>query len=198
MQQVNLYLDEFAPKPQRLGLRSLLQLLAGVLLLLILIGLFLSQQLSSARQQSAESRQALDAVIAAISQSHGDQLAQQNVAMQLEQLLKQVAEQQALLADLKQREASQTKGFASVLQTLAEQHDARLWLTHIAIRHGSLQLAGETLDAAVVPSWLGRLQTSEPLAGQRFAALSLNRIEDKPGVIAFSVDPGAEHAAISR
>ncbi|NQD37302.1 hypothetical protein HPT27_09705 [Permianibacter sp. IMCC34836] len=207
MQQINLFLAEFAPAPQRLTLRTLLRLLIGLLLVLVLIGAFLAQQLYRERDRSAQGRTELDGVIAAISQSHGNQQAQQNVAARLAQLRLQLTEQQALLADLQQREARQTTGFAPLLQTLAQEHDSRLWLTHIAAKNGRLQLAGETLNAAAVPSWLGKLQTTAPLQGQRFAGLSISRVDSKPGVLAFRLSPeplatetesGDSHAAAQR
>lgn len=207
MQQINLFVAEFAPTPQRLTLHTLLRLLMGLLLVLVLIGAFLAQQLYRERERSAQARAELDGVIAAISQSHGNQQAQQNVAARLEQLRVQLAERQALLTDLQQREARQTTGFAPLLQTLAQQHDSRLWLTHIAVKNGRLQLAGETLNAAAVPSWLGKLQHATAIQGQRFAGLSISRVDSKPGVLAFSLSPeppatdarsGDDHAAAQR
>lgn len=207
MQQVNLFLAEFAPAPQRLTLRTLLRLLIGLLLVLALVAAFLGQQLYRERERSAQTRTGLDGVIAAISQSHGNQQAEQNVATRLAQLRAQLTERQALLTDLQEREARQTTGFAPLLQILAQEHDSRLWLTHIATKNGRLQLSGETLNAAAVPSWLGKLQATAPIQGQRFAGLSISRVDSKPGVLAFSLSPeplatetaaGENHAAAQR
>lgn len=189
MQQVNLFLAEFAPTPQRLGLRTLLQLLLALLLLLMLIGSFLFQQLHQQREQSSNARAALDGVIATISQSKGNEQARQNVAEQLQQLRRQLTDRQALLADLQQREQQQTRGFAPLLQTLAAQHDSRLWLTRITLKADYLQLTGETLNAAAVPHWLGKLQAEPPVQGLRFTGMELHQLADKPGVLAFSLNP---------
>ena len=189
MQQINLFLAEFAPTPQRFGLRVLLRSLLGVLLLLLLIGVFLVQQLAQERERTQAARQALDAVITTIGETRGNEQARQNVAAQLEQLRAQLAQRQALLQDLQQREAKQTSGFASLLQTLAETHDQRLWLTTFSVKGDHLQLTGETLNAAAVPAWLSRLQAKPPIQGLRFAGLHMQRVDAKPGVLAFSLNP---------
>jgi Tfp pilus assembly protein PilN len=192
MQQVNLFQAEYSPTPQRLGLRVLLQAAIGTLLVLLVIGVFLLQQLSRERSRSEEARAGLDSVITAISQSKGNEHARQRVAEQMQQLRTRLEEQQALLADLQQREQRQTHGFASLLHALAAQHDSRLWLTHIALKDERLLLAGETLNAAAVPAWLGQLQHQPPIQGLRFGGLQLLRIESKPGVLAFAVTPEPE------
>ncbi|HEX4909237.1 MAG TPA: PilN domain-containing protein [Permianibacter sp.] len=204
MQQINLFLPEFAPTPQRFGLRVLLRSLLGVLLLLLLIGVFLVQQLAQERERTQAARQALDAVITTIGETRGNEQARQNVAAQLEQLRAQLAQRQALLQDLQQREAKQTSGFASLLQTLAETHDQRLWLTTFSVKGDHLQLSGETLNAAAVPAWLSRLQAKPPVQGLRFAGLQMQRVDAKPGVLAFSLTPelpetgDAEDAVLQR
>ena len=189
MQQVNLFLAEYAPTPQRFGLRTVVFSGLGLLILLTFIGAFLVQQLHGERVRNASARQQLDDVINRISQSHGNQQARQQIAAQLLQLRAQLDIRQTLLTDLQQREARQTLGFAPLLQTLAREHDSRLWLTHIAWQHGQLQLAGETLSAAAVPIWLGRLQSQPPIQGLRFDGMQLSRMEEKPGVLAFSLNP---------
>lgn len=204
MQQINLFLAEFAPTPQRFGLRTLLRTLLGLLLLLLLIGVFLVQQLQQEREHTQTARTELDAVITRISETRGNEQARQNVAAQLEQLRTLLDQRQALLSDLQQREAKQTSGFASLLQTLAETHDSRLWLTQFSLQGEHLQLTGETLNAAAVPAWLNRLQQRPPIQGLRFAGLQLQRIDAKPGVLAFSLNPDvpltgeADHAVPQR
>ncbi len=198
MQQINLFLPEFVPTPQRFNLRALMQWLIALLVLLMLIGLFLAQQLRTARHDTEQAREKQNAVITAISQTHGDQEAQTQMAAKRAELEAQLARRQALLTDLQQREQRQTVGFAPLLQTLATHHDKRLWLTHIEVEQGQIALAGETLSAAAVPTWLGQLQTLAPIQGQRFGGLSLSRIEDKPGVLAFRVHPDAGATASSK
>ena len=205
MQQINLFVADFAPTPQRFGLRTVLRACLGLLLLLLLIGVFLYQQVHGERRARDELSAKLDDVILRISQSRGNEQARQQVGVQLQQLRTQLAARQALLTDLQQREARQTVGFAPLLQTLARHHDSRLWLTQIVWHNGQLQLTGETLSAAAVPVWLGKLQTEPPIAGLRFDGMQLSRIEDKPGVLAFELNRaptatsgGQPHASVQR
>ena len=50
-------------------------------------------------------------------------------------------------------------------------------------------MTGETLNAAAVPAWLSRLQAKPPVPGLRFAGLQMQRVDAKPGVLAFSLNP---------
>ena len=205
MQQINLFVADFAPAPQRFGLHTVVRASVGLLLLLFLIGAFLFQQVHGERRARVELSGKLDEVIQRIRQSQGNEKARQEIGLQLQQLRAQIAVRQSLLTDLQRREARQTLGFAPLLQTLAREHDSRLWLTHIGWHNGQLQLTGETLSAAAVPIWLGRLQNAPPITGLRFDGMQLSRIDDKPGVLAFQLNPvtttntgGQPHASAQR
>jgi len=69
-----------------------------------------------------------------------------------------------------------TAGFSAHLAALGRRHPEGLWLETIRIADGGrqLMLAGRTLQANLVPRFLGELQVEPALAGTTFATFTLS------------------------
>lgn len=93
------------------------------------------------------------------------------------QRLQRLAEHLRLLA------AQHQRGFADVLDALAEQHPAKgLWLTRIELEDGGQQvrLEGLSLDQGQLPAYLQALGQAPVFAGREFAHFSAAREQQQP------------------
>jgi MSHA biogenesis protein MshI len=83
----------------------------------------------------------------------------------------------ALLRDLGQRDPGTATRFSSLLLGLARQDLENVWLERIEFADAgeSISLAGRTLRAEDVPSFLRRLREEEVFAGRRFRTFEIER-----------------------
>lgn len=115
----------------------------------------------------------------------------------------------ALLAELQRREGEaddksrvldllrgesvgNTDGFSGHLAALGRRHPEGLWLEHIRIGDGGrdVLLRGLTLDADLVPRFLGNLRQEPVLAGTAFATFALVADEAHAGPLQFALATG--------
>jgi len=116
-------------------------------------------------------------------QAYADQLARLDtteaiarrteVEAELRALGEILIEQQQLIDVLRDNPLGNTSGFSDRLAALARQHREGLWLTRIALNGGSgeMQLAGVSVDPALLPEYLQGLGEEGGLQGQRFDIL---------------------------
>ena len=101
------------------------------------------------------------------------------------------AQRQALLASLG-RQAGQPEGprHAAVLALLARTLPEAAWLTEVRHASGRLELAGGTLDPAVLRPWLAQLSAQPLLAGQALVSLRVERVgaPDPSGAVLADAD----------
>jgi hypothetical protein len=81
-----------------------------------------------------------------------------------------------VLATLRQGLGPQSHSFADYLRGFARQTVAGLWLTGFAVdaTGGSMEIRGRTLDPALLPEYIRRLDQEKAFEGQTFAALKLD------------------------
>lgn len=187
MQQVNLYLPEFAPSESKLTLRTLMLANLSMLILLLFVAIFLFQRLSETRKITAEYYRSGEQIIESIVQVKGDRQAQLDAAARKEGLKTQIELQSHLLADLQSRANKVQRGFSPVFHDLALVSQPHAWLTHIQIDGSSVKLNGETTNAKVLPEWIAALQATQALQGKRFAYLKVSPIAEKIGVLSFEL-----------
>jgi uncharacterized protein involved in type VI secretion and phage assembly len=177
MQQINLYQPILRKQEKVFSAKTLLQgnlLVLGGLLLLSAYTLFqtgqLQEQLAEATQQRNDRLQRLETLRVQYPQRVKDQSLQQ----QVEQLRKQVQENQQLLSAVENYEDSPTSGFSAHLAGLARQDLRSLWLTRIVVR-GQRQLAleGSALAARDVPALIQRLGTEPVFSGTAFQRVEI-------------------------
>lgn len=80
---------------------------------------------------------------------------------------------QGILSQLGQGLSSVSGGYAEYLRGLARQTVAGLWLTGFTVTAGGsgMEIRGRTLDPALLPEYLRRLNGEKAFQGHRFAAL---------------------------
>lgn len=81
-----------------------------------------------------------------------------------------------ILATLRQGLGPQSHSFADYLRGFSRQTVAGLWLTGFAVdaTGGGMEIHGRTLDPALLPEYIRRLDQEKAFEGQTFAALKLD------------------------
>jgi Tfp pilus assembly protein PilN len=90
------------------------------------------------------------------------------------QRLKQLQREQLLTA-LNKGHFQPGAGHASRLKLVAQSIPAKVWLTEIKADDGVLQLAGFTLETALLNEWMRRLEESPVLAGQKLSFIKVEQ-----------------------
>lgn len=90
------------------------------------------------------------------------------------QRLKQLQREQLLTA-LNKGHFQAGSGHAARLKLVAQSIPAKVWLTEIKADDGLLQLAGLTLETALLNEWMRRLEGSPALAGQKLSFIKVEQ-----------------------
>jgi len=192
MQQINLYQEEF--RQQSLPLSALQALLATAGLLLLLLGASawrywqaygLDAQVQQAQQQLQQSQQLLaEGKIAFPAAQAEPRLARRLVRLKQDVLLKQ-----RVLQVLSGRQFGNTQGFVEQVSGLARQRIEGMWLTQLDIRQGGAQLGmkGNALQPELLPRYLQRLAHEPVFAGVEFDTFLMQRRQQAPHWIEFSL-----------
>lgn len=77
--------------------------------------------------------------------------------------------------------------FSALMEGLARRHVEGMWLVRVDIRKGGQELLfeGSTLDAALLPVFIGRLHDEEAYAGREFKTIIMHRNEEHAQKIDF-------------
>ncbi len=101
-----------------------------------------------------------------------------------------------LLGLLSNQGLGNTDGFSAQMSGIARRRVDGLWLRELRIEAGGSELAlvGSALDAELVPRFLRNLGQEETFAGRDFRRLHIERSNDEPGRIDWSVHTRPEGA----
>jgi hypothetical protein len=200
-QQINLYQPIFRKQPQVFSAAAMLQAAAVVIVALAAVygyGRWQLARLEAEVVQLEGQEKAFAAQLARIDPSAGaarrkaveDEIANLNAAL---------LAQQKLIDVLRAQPLAMTNGFSPYLAALGRQHVNGLWLTELDVNGatGTMELAGQTVRAELVPEYLQRLGNEAALAGQRFDRLRIERNEQSERV-AFRVSSRTVEVAASR
>lgn len=181
-QQINLYQPVFRQTHKIFSTITLLQILAGITVLLL--GLYIHAQIklgSLQRTASAlgEQHRQLDTRLTAL-QATEHAAPDDALATEIRALEDTALEYRELLGKIEQLAIRPNPGFGDVLESLARHTLPGLWLTGLELReNGELELRGSARDPQLVPRYLQQLP-DEP----RFRALrlgSVNIVRREPG-----------------
>lgn len=127
------------------------------------------------------------AALAQLSSRKPDPRLEQEIAAK-QQLLAVRAE---VLTTLQQNLGPQAHSFADYLRGFSRQTVAGLWLTGFAIEAGGsrMEIQGRTLDPALLPEYIRRLDHEKAFQGQTFAALKLDAAKPEPTTAAGTPAP---------
>lgn len=177
-QQINLYDAALERRRDWLALNYVAGVAALLLVIVAVLGFAARQemaQLHAANEASAGQLKTLREQVAA----QGQALAGRKPDARLEQ---EVAAKRMLLAargevlgTLRRSMGDETRSFADYLRGFARQTVAGLWLTGISLdaTSGALEISGRTVDPALLPEYIRRLDREPAFEGQSFAALKL-------------------------
>jgi hypothetical protein len=176
---INLYDPALLQRKQWLSAENLL--LAVALLLLILLGWGAWQRIQAGALTTEETTLA-DQIKAAREESIalGAQLANRKPDPKLELDLAAMKEllgvRQEILTALGQGQGPVVGGYAEYLRGLARQTVSGLWLTGFAVGADGarMEIRGRTLDPALLPEYIRRLNAESAFRGHRFAALTVS------------------------
>lgn len=197
LQQINLYQDVLRKEKGAMALLPLgLALLGGLLLLLLLAGLW-SWQNSSLRQQLAALQAEQNTLTTRLAKlptqyppKEKSKLLEDEVAR-----LERARDARGPLTQLLVQEREQpAREFSAVLESLARQIPAGVWLRGVGIgaRGRRVGLAGSTQEPQLVPRFLQQLATEPTLAGMEFDRMQMNRSTVDAGTVDFTLQTPVE------
>ncbi|MCG9739723.1 PilN domain-containing protein [Shewanella insulae] len=181
--RVNLYTASLLPPRLRLSFMRLLQLGFGLLVLLLAANLLAYLHLGSLetdKHQLLSDKAAFDQEKAQLEQAIAKRSASQTLVQQVDLLSQQVELKRLLLGELSHVETLTSKGYSPLLTGLARVTDDQLWLSRIQVQEDQFVFEGYSAAPNAVPLWLARLQGVEPLKGQAFSTLTMNRGDKQP------------------
>ncbi len=194
-QQINLYLPIFRGTRQPFSAQTMLYALAGAAAVLMLYYSYASwslgpmkKELASAQQQHSEALKQLEV------------LGQQAQANQKDAALEQEVVRLGAERDAKQQALNNitggglgnTQGFSGQIEGLARRRVEGVWFTNINISQSgaSFALNGGTLAPELVPVLLQALGKEPVFKGIEFKTLLMERSEQQPGRVNFTLRTG--------
>ena len=177
--RVNLYTASLLPPALRLSFARLSQLALGLLVLMLVansLAYFNLNSLEADKAKLLEDKRAFDQQKAQLEQA----IAQRSASAEVDLLSQQVELKRLLLGELSQVENLTSKGYSPLLTGLAQVTDDQLWLSRIQVKQDQFVFEGFSAVPNAVPLWLARLQGVEPLKGQAFSTLTMNRGDLQP------------------
>ncbi|MCJ8168400.1 PilN domain-containing protein [Atopomonas sediminilitoris] len=182
MRNINLFRPD-SPRRQITPVMRYAQIGALVLAVLMLLhGSWMGWQLHQAKQQSARLLVGADLVQqerATLEADFKAPVLDENLPKQLE-TIEQMNRELSQLGDyLRLLEHQASGGYAMLLDGLAQQHRAGVWLTRIRLHEGLalLRLEGAALTQAQVKPYLDALGEHAAFTGRRFSQFELKRDE---------------------
>ena len=180
-QQINLINPAFRSRKQPLAALAMVQALAAVFvggLALYGYAIYQAAMLKPAAaetdRQLVERRSQLAELTRTLSPQGGSKLLEEEIA----RVESRVASRRGVLGDLTAG-VSAVDGFAQYLSGLARQRVEGVWLTKVAIRasSGEVALEGRALNAERVPAYLGQLRRETVFAGRIVGELKITARE---------------------
>lgn len=196
-QQINLFQPVFRREAKVFSARTLAQILAIALVLIVAGVAMLELQLSrhaATRDLLATQYRALDTQLQALEgQADSGELAALDA--RTEELELRLADGATELTEIQGLMLARSQGFAPVLEALARYPLSGLWLTGLQLQGNELELHGIALDPELVPRYLALLDEDTTLARWTLAMVQIERDTEVPGRLRFTLRSGD---AISR
>lgn len=197
LQQINLYQEIVRKDEQTLALRPLvLVFLGGLVLLLSISGLFLWQSVSLRHQLTTLQSEQTGLVtrLAELTLLYPPKEKSQLLEEEVANLVLARAAREPLMHLLEIESRKNSDGFSALLESLARQNPAGVWLRRVGIAAGGHQLLlmGSTHDPQLAPRYLQQLGQEPTLAGVEFERLQMDRSLEDHGTIDFTLQTTVE------
>ncbi|GAA0790484.1 MULTISPECIES: PilN domain-containing protein [Pseudomonadati] len=181
--KVNLYSATLLPPKQRVNFLSLCISVAVLLSLTVVLYLVGSYQLYNIQNNVTQAEQKNNRLVkqkddleVQISQRVPDQ----NLVARVELEEQRLTLKRLLKSELENRTALISQGYSPMLTDLATVADATVWLSRIHFNEQQIEFEGFGQQPSSIPRWIERLKTADTLKGFAFAAMTMDRGEDKP------------------
>lgn len=191
-QQINLYDPALLSKRDWFALSNVV-LGAGVLAVLVVAAGWLVRLDVPALQAQAATQdiqlKAMREQVLALGKRGADRQADARLEQDLTAARQLAAARGEILGVLRQRLAADAPPFAEYLRGFSRQTMPGLWLTGFAwdAAAGSIEIRGRTVDPALLPEYIRRLNREPAFRGHAFAALTI--AEGKPDTVAGTATP---------
>jgi MSHA biogenesis protein MshI len=201
---INLYDPSLLKRREWLTAANLAFALALVLVVMLGWGAWARIDAASLTEQAAAldgSLQAARAESVALASQLSNRRADPKLELDLAAMKELLGVRQQILTTLGQEAGPQSIGHADYLRGLARQSVGNLWLTGFAVGPDGtrMEIRGRTLDPALLPEYIRRLNAEPAFRGHRFAALNVRAPEPVPGANATTpavVPPWLEFALV--
>jgi Tfp pilus assembly protein PilN len=179
-QQINLYQPIFSETRKPLSAVAVALVFAVLIAGLTGYSVYANMQLNQLRAsvETLRSEQAeQDALLTATGEENAARERPAAVDARIKKLDRLIAERRSALLVLQSGAAGQATGFAARMEALARRHVDGLWIDKLVLSgtNGSMSLAGSTLDADTVPTYLHSLARDSVLSGTRFDEFVIER-----------------------
>lgn len=191
---INLYDPALLRRREWLTAANLAFVTAGIFFLMLLWGAWarieaagLAEQAAALENRLKAAREESVALAGQLAARKADPKLELDVAA-LQELL---GVRRNILVALGQGAGATSIGYADYLRGLARQSIADLWLTGFSIGPDGarMEIRGRTLDPALLPRYIGRLNAEPAFRGRRFAALDVAVPAPVPGANGVAVAP---------
>jgi hypothetical protein len=180
--RINLFLPELQPKLEVLTLSFVLSIWF-VLLTIISLVYFLSytqeqdilDELTAAQNQKIQ----LEDRLMALNESLGSRTKDPELVAAIESKQFGIRQKQRIIDELSGQEQFKSNGFAGLMNGLALNHQAGLWLTRIHLNERQVMIEGGATDSSLIPKWVSSLSLTQRFKGQEFATTKLYRDENE-------------------
>jgi hypothetical protein len=186
-QQINLYDPQLEKRRDWLALDNVAAVALLLLALVAVAGHLARQELPALTAQAAAGDTQLKALreqVTALGQRVANRKPDAALERELESARLLVAARGEVLGILRQQLGPHAVSYAEYLRGFARQTVAGLWLTGFAYdgASGGMEIRGRTLDPALLPQYIQRLNREQAFQGRAFAALRMS--EGKPEPVA--------------
>lgn len=191
-QQINFYDVRLERRRDWLALHYVAGLAAGLALLVGVSGYLARMDLPALAEQASASESQLKAArdqVAALSARAANRKPDPRLEQELAASRTLLDARSEVLATLRRSLGPDAHAFADYLRGLARQSVSGLWLTGFSIAAGGngrtgMEIRGRTVDPALLPEYIRRLNREAAFQGQTFAALKLEAAKQtaKPGM----------------
>jgi Tfp pilus assembly protein PilN len=178
-QQINLYSPILMAPRRYFSAQTMAQALGLYALMLILLcgaavigSALLRRELAVTTQSQAAERDRLTQTLAVRAPQAATGPALEQELTQLQQAL---AQQRRQVDELSRGRIIEGRSHAAMLKLVAQTVPAPVWLTELRLLEGRLELTGMTLQPEALRPWLGELAGHPLTAGQRLAAVKVER-----------------------
>ncbi|WP_016954597.1 PilN domain-containing protein [Catenovulum agarivorans] len=173
---INLYLEEFQPKPDPLSLPRVMGIWSVLLICLIGLSSWINNKAAVTAAEHKKISQAINQQQMLVTEFESA-LSERSQDPQLKDtivnLSREIAQKNAVRQLVTSRKQHNFK-FSPLMADLAQYHESAIWLENIIYQQEQIVLQGGAAKVSVIPQWLAGLSQSQYFAGKTFKDLSLN------------------------